>query len=67
LERQILFRDYLRTHDDERDEYGKLKKDLILIDPTGKSTYIENKTDFVMRTLKRAGFQNKWFDLSKYN
>ncbi len=67
LERQILFRDYLRTHDDERDEYGKLKKELIVTDPTGKDTYFGNKTDFVMRTLKRAGFQNKWFDLSKYN
>jgi GrpB-like predicted nucleotidyltransferase (UPF0157 family) len=67
LERQILFRDYLRTHDEERDEYYKLKKDLLTKDPTGKSSYIEGKTDFVMRALKRSGFKNPWFDLSKYN
>lgn len=66
LERQILFRDYLRTHDADRDMYGALKKDLIEKDPTGKGDYIGGKTDFVMRILKKAGFQNKWFDLSKY-
>jgi len=66
LERQILFRDYLRAHDEERDEYSQLKKDLLVKDSTGKGAYIEGKTDFVMRTLKRAGFQNPWFDLSKY-
>jgi len=35
-------------------------------DPTGKGDYIGSKTDFVMRILKKAGFENKWFDLSKY-
>jgi len=66
LERQILFRDYLREHNKDRDAYGALKKDLIKKDPTGKEKYIESKTDFVMRILKEAGFENKWFDLSKY-
>ncbi len=67
LERQILFRDYLRTHNEERDEYSSLKRELLLSDPTGKGSYIGSKKDFVMRTLKRAGFQNPWFDLSMYN
>lgn len=66
LERQLLFRDYLRTNNTDRDEYASLKKDLIKQDPTGLNSYIENKTDFVMKILKKAGFQNKWFDLSKY-
>lgn len=66
LERQILFRDYLSEHDDDRDAYGALKKDLIRKDLTGKDEYIGSKTDFVMRILKKAGFENKWFDLSKY-
>ncbi len=66
LERQILFRDYLREHSEDRDAYGTLKKELIGEDPTGTGEYIHNKKDFVMRTLKKAGFQNKWFDLSKY-
>jgi GrpB-like predicted nucleotidyltransferase (UPF0157 family) len=29
LERQILFRDYLREHDGDRDDYGQLKKEKI--------------------------------------
>ncbi|HEY4507506.1 MAG TPA: GrpB family protein [Candidatus Paceibacterota bacterium] len=66
LERQILFRDYLRAHDDARDAYAQLKKDSIKRDPTGKSGYIGAKTDFVMGILKKAGFQNPWFDLSKH-
>ena len=66
LERQILFRDYLREQDQDRDEYGALKKELLAKDPTGNATYIGNKTDFIMRILKKAGFENKWFDLSKY-
>lgn len=66
LERQILFRDYLREHDQDRDDYSSLKKELIQKDQTGKHDYINNKTDFVMRILKKAGFENKWFDLSKY-
>lgn len=66
LERQILFRDYLREHNEDRDEYAKLKKESIQKDTTGKGEYINDKTDFVMRTLKKTGFQNPWFDLSKY-
>jgi len=66
LERQILFRDYLLQHSEDKDEYGLLKKDLIQQDPTGGDYYIKNKTDFIMRTLKKAGFKNEWFDLSNY-
>lgn len=66
LERQILFRDYLREHPEDRDAYSELKKELLQKDPTGKSEYIGGKTDFVMHILKKAGFENKWFDLSKY-
>ena len=66
LERQILFRDYLREHDDERDAYGALKKESLKKDSIGKGDYIGSKTDFIMRILKKAGFQNEGFDLSKY-
>lgn len=66
LVRQILFRDYLREHEEDRDVYATLKKDLLQKDPTGKSEYIGGKTDFVMLILKKAGFENEWFDLSKY-
>lgn len=52
--RQILFRDYLRTHPEVRDEYAKLKTDLLLKDPTGIDGYIAGKTEFVQRILKLA-------------
>jgi len=65
-ERQILFRDYLKEHPEERGNYAKLKQELITKDPTGKDEYVAGKTDFVMGILKKAGFQNKYFDLSKY-
>jgi GrpB-like predicted nucleotidyltransferase (UPF0157 family) len=65
-ERQMLFRNYLRAHPEEREQYAKLKQELIAKDSTGKDEYIVGKTDFVMGILKKAGFQNKYFDLSKY-
>ncbi len=66
LERQILFRDYLRNHPEDRDAYEKLKKDLLKKYPTGKGEYLDSKKDFVMGILKKAGFKNPHFDLSKY-
>lgn len=65
-ERQILFRDYLREHEDDKYKYSQIKQSLINIDPTGGDTYINGKTDYVMGILKKAGFENKYFDLSKY-
>ena len=66
LERHVLFRDYLREHPEDKQIYKDIKKNALEKDPTGGDSYIQEKTDFVMRTLKKAGFQNKWFDLSKY-
>lgn len=53
-ERQILFRDYLRKHDDIRDEYARLKTVLIENDPTGKGSYIAGKSGFVNKVLDLA-------------
>ena len=55
--RQILFRDYLRAHPEVRDEYAKLKNDLLQKDPTGSNGYIAGKTEFVQRILKLAGLK----------
>mgnify|MGYP006367783937 FL=1 len=33
--RQILFRDYLRTHQKEREEYQKIKEQGLRVDPSG--------------------------------
>jgi GrpB-like predicted nucleotidyltransferase (UPF0157 family) len=65
-ERQILFRDYMRNHPEAVEEYNQLKEKLIQKDPSGTDSYIPGKTDFVMSILKKAGFVNKHFDLSKY-
>ncbi len=61
--RQISFRDYLRNHPDLRDEYDKLKKDLLQQDPSGSDEYISGKTEFVYKVLKLAG----WKEGQKYN
>ncbi len=54
--RQILFRDYLRTHPEARREYAQLKTELLSGDPSGE-TYSEGKTDFVYRILNLAGWK----------
>jgi len=55
--RQILFRDYLRTHFEARDEYAALKTDLLKKAPTGKGEYLSGKTDFVYKILTLAGWK----------
>jgi GrpB-like predicted nucleotidyltransferase (UPF0157 family) len=54
--RQILFRDYLRSHPEDRDRYGALKKKLLEADPTGVASYISGKTEFIQEILNKAGF-----------
>lgn len=55
-DRQLAFRDYLRTHADERDRYADLKQNLISDDPTGKEGYISGKTDLINEMLDKSGF-----------
>lgn len=54
--RQLAFRDYLRTHPDDRDAYATLKATLMQQDPTGGDAYIAGKTDLVNNILDKAGF-----------
>lgn len=54
--RQLAFRDYLRTHPDERDRYAELKQKLIKEDPTGRELYIQGKTDMINEMLDNSGF-----------
>ncbi len=53
-DRQIVFRNYLRVHDKERQEYDSLKRRLIVEDPTGGDRYISGKTDFINKVLAIA-------------
>lgn len=58
--RQILFRDYLREHDEAREEYQKIKEKGLEADPTGADDYINQKTDFIFGILEKAGFVKTW-------
>lgn len=49
LERHLAFRDYLRTHEDAREEYAKLKKALAEKFPYDIDGYCEGKDAFVRR------------------
>jgi len=57
-ERQILFRDYLRSHSEFRDEYQKLKERLLQNDLTGKGDYLSGKSEFVSKILKMGRDEN---------
>ncbi|MBT4504847.1 MAG: DUF2442 domain-containing protein [Gemmatimonadetes bacterium] len=60
-ERQIMFRDYLRSSASARQEYAQLKVSTIRRDSSGRDGQYgedgEAKTDFVERILRLAGFQ----------
>ena len=54
LERQVLFRDYLRRHDGARDEYAALKYSLAERHRHDIDAYVDGKHDFVTRVLRLA-------------
>jgi GrpB-like predicted nucleotidyltransferase (UPF0157 family) len=47
----LAFRDYLRTHDDARDRYEALKRDLAARHPDDVEAYAEAKTEFVKEVV----------------
>ena len=53
--RHLAFRDYLRTHDHERDIYGKLKMELASKYPQDIDRYIEGKTPFISSIYQKIG------------
>jgi GrpB-like predicted nucleotidyltransferase (UPF0157 family) len=56
LANHLAIRDYLRTHPDIAEEYGKLKKQLALQFPDDIDGYIDGKTDLLLRILEGCGF-----------
>jgi len=52
--RQILFRDWLRGHDGDRDAYGELKRRNAALYPHDIDAYIEGKSDFVEGILRKC-------------
>jgi GrpB-like predicted nucleotidyltransferase (UPF0157 family) len=51
---QILFRDHLRRHPDDRDRYAALKRELALRFPNDREAYTDGKSEFVREILDKA-------------
>ena len=58
IEHDLLFRDWLRTHDDDRDAYSKIKKDLAIKHTDGMS-YCIAKTKFINTIIEKAKKHSK--------
>ena len=52
--RHLAFRDYMRTHEKERDEYAKIKKSLARKFPYDIKGYCDGKDSFVREAERRA-------------
>jgi GrpB-like predicted nucleotidyltransferase (UPF0157 family) len=55
LERMVGFRDWLRTHDDDRELYERTKRELLTRDWKYVQNYADAKTDVVEAIVARAG------------
>lgn len=53
-QRHLAFRDYLRTHADARNEYGRLKQDLAGHEFRDTNEYNAAKDDFIKKTQAQA-------------
>jgi GrpB-like predicted nucleotidyltransferase (UPF0157 family) len=50
----VAFRDFLRTHQDIREEYGNLKKDLAKKYESDRDAYTAAKSEFIDQILQKA-------------
>jgi GrpB-like predicted nucleotidyltransferase (UPF0157 family) len=55
IERAIGFRDWLRTHDDDRDRYAAVKRELAKRDWKYVQNYADAKADVIMEIHAKAG------------
>lgn len=53
-DRHIWFRDWLRTHPDDRDRYAQLKRSLVTAYRDDRTGYTEAKSTFITSILERA-------------
>ena len=63
IDLNLLFRDYLRQHSDVRDEYVKLKEDLL----QKKSSYEKNNSPFTGYNLGKDAFIRKILQAANFN
>lgn len=55
LKRHIAFRDYLKTHDEDRDKYSEIKLQASKKYPTDIDGYIETKSPLINEIYKKIG------------
>jgi GrpB-like predicted nucleotidyltransferase (UPF0157 family) len=56
---RILFRNYLRSHVEEVQEYEQLKRKLMQEYSLDREAYTDAKAEFITAVLKKAGFNEK--------
>jgi GrpB-like predicted nucleotidyltransferase (UPF0157 family) len=54
--RHLIFRDWLRTHPDDRNRYAADKYRIVAQEPT-ISEYVAEKSAFILDVLRRAGLR----------
>ena len=54
IKQNLRFRNWLRSHPEDRDAYGQLKKELAMLHTDGMA-FCYAKTDFIESILKKAG------------
>ena len=55
LHRHITFRDYLRKHKEDRDNYSAVKKEMALQYPYDIDSYMEGKQSVILEIYKKCG------------
>ncbi len=55
IERHLKFRDWMRTHEDDRNAYAVLKQDLALKYPHDRNSYALGKEDFIVDIDAKIG------------
>ena len=67
LKNHLLLRDFLRANEAARNQYGKLKLELVQEYPDSIDNYIEGKTEFILDILKNQGMAAENLETIKAN
>ena len=54
FQEHLAFRDYLRSHPQEAEEYADLKRALAIKSRDDRSAYVSGKSAFIAKMLSRA-------------
>ena len=57
IERHLLYRDFMRSHPQQRDEYEQLKKALAIKCKDDMTCYLNGKYEFIEDIINQAGFK----------